>query len=70
MWYLPLTILPLPFAARSMWRKSQVQAAEHFAELQERIAQAVGASKDSSASPTKAPPSPPSPPESTLSASA
>ncbi|MBX3353709.1 MAG: hypothetical protein KF684_12320 [Phycisphaeraceae bacterium] len=50
MWYLPITILPLPFAAKSMWRKSQVQAAEHFAELQERIAQAVGASKDASSS--------------------
>lgn len=48
MWYLPLAIIPLPFAARSMWRKSQAQAAEHFAELQERIAQAVGASRDSS----------------------
>lgn len=50
MWYLPITILPLPFAARSMWRKSQAQAAEHFAELQERIAQAIGASKDASSS--------------------
>lgn len=50
MWYLPLSILPLPFAARSMWRKSRDTAAEHFAELQQRIASIVGASMDSSAS--------------------
>ncbi len=50
MWYLPLSIIPLPFAARSMWRKSQHAAAEHFAEVQQRIAQAVGASRDASAS--------------------
>lgn len=49
MWYLPLAILPLPFAARSMWRKSQAAAAEHYAEIRERVAKAVGASMDASA---------------------
>ncbi len=57
MWYLPLSIIPLPFAARSMWRKSQIAAAEHFAEVQQRIAHAVGASMDASqAKPVKTPP--------------
>jgi hypothetical protein len=56
MWYLPLAALPLPFAARSMWRKSQAAAAEHFAELHERIAQAVGASMDASEGPSREPP--------------
>jgi len=49
MWYLPLAVVPLPFAARSMWRKSQHDAAEHFAEIRERVAKAVGASMDASA---------------------
>ncbi len=56
MWYLPLSIIPLPFAAKSMWRKSQHAAAEHFAEVQERIAQAVGASRDASQSSSSATP--------------
>jgi hypothetical protein len=56
MWYLPISIIPLPFAARSMWRKSQKAAAEHFAEVQERIAQAVGASMDASRSASSATP--------------
>jgi hypothetical protein len=53
MWYLPLAIIPLPFAARSMWRKSRDTAAEHFAELQQRIAATVGASMDASATPAR-----------------
>lgn len=53
MWYLPLAIIPLPFAARSMWRKSQASAAEHYAEVRERVAKAVGASMDASAGPSR-----------------
>jgi hypothetical protein len=56
MWYLPLSIIPLPFAAKSMWRKSQHAAGEHFAEVQQRIAQAVGASMDASQSKPKTTP--------------
>jgi hypothetical protein len=56
MWYLPLSIIPLPFAAKSMWRKSQSAAAEHFAEVQQRIAQSVGASMDASQSAPKTTP--------------
>lgn len=69
MWYLPLAIIPLPFAARSMWRKSRESASAHFAELQQRIASTVGASMDASASPAREGPSRSREPES-VSASA
>lgn len=37
MWYLPITVLPAPFAVRSSIRKSQVSAREHAIETCERI---------------------------------
>lgn len=36
-WYLPLTVLPLPWAARSMWRKSQATAAEEVRKTIEAV---------------------------------
>ena len=43
MWYLPLTIIPAPFAVRSAIRKSRVSAREHALETIERIRATLGA---------------------------
>lgn len=40
-WYLPLTALPLPWVARSMWRKSQATAARETRETLSKIEAAV-----------------------------
>ena len=36
-WYLPLTVLPLPWAARSMWRKSQATAQAEIRKTMEAV---------------------------------
>lgn len=41
-WYLPLTVLPLPFVARSVWRKSNTIVAAELAKTTERIVAALG----------------------------
>jgi hypothetical protein len=41
MWYLPITVVPLPWMVRSIMRKSQAAAAESSHDLIERIREAV-----------------------------
>lgn len=41
-WYLPLTVLPIPFFFRSAWRKSRLAAAASAKELIERIGKELG----------------------------
>ncbi len=41
MWYLPITVLPLPWMARSIMRKSEAASVESTTELIERIRAAV-----------------------------
>ena len=41
MWYLPITIIPLPWMVRAMMRKSEAAAAESAHDLIERIRSAV-----------------------------
>lgn len=43
MWYLPLTIIPAPFAVRSSIRKSKLSGREHAIETSERIRAELGA---------------------------
>jgi hypothetical protein len=40
-WYLPLTVIPLPWMLRSMWRKSEGIAREEFGKMVEKIVRAV-----------------------------
>lgn len=40
-WYIPLTALPLPWAARKMWRKSQATAHSETAQAIERVEAAL-----------------------------
>ena len=44
MWYLPLTILPIPFVWRSSMMKSKASAAEHAQETIEKLQSLVGSS--------------------------
>ena len=44
MWYLPITIVPLPWMVRSIMRKSEAAAVESTAELIERSCEAVDGS--------------------------
>lgn len=46
MWYLPLTVIPLPWAIRRMWRRSQTAAEESARELIERLREATGGRLD------------------------
>jgi hypothetical protein len=41
-WYIPLTVLPLPFAWRRMARRSRASAFEHFREKFDALALATG----------------------------
>ena len=41
-WYLPLTVIPLPWMMRKMWRKSERIAREELGKTVDRIARAVG----------------------------
>jgi len=41
MWYLPLTIVPLPWAIRGLWRKSKAAAGASAHELIERLRAAM-----------------------------
>ncbi len=38
MWYLPLTILPLPYFLPKMWKKSRAESENHLLEQLQRIA--------------------------------
>lgn len=42
-WYLPLTIIPAPFALRSAMRKSRASSLEHARETVERLRPVLGA---------------------------
>lgn len=46
MWYLPITIVPLPWMVRSIMRKSEAAAIESANELIERICAAIDGSTD------------------------
>lgn len=41
-WYVPLTVIPMPFAARAVWRKSNTIVAAELAKTTERIVAALG----------------------------
>jgi len=43
-WYLPLTVIPLPWMLRSMWRKSEGIAREELVKTMAKIERAVGGS--------------------------
>lgn len=43
-WYLPLTVIPLPWALRTMWRKSERVAKEELIKTIEKIERAIGGS--------------------------
>jgi len=40
-WYLPITVLPLPWILRKVWRKSEAVACEELGKTMTRIARAV-----------------------------
>jgi hypothetical protein len=40
-WYLPITVIPLPWMLRSMWRKSEGIAREEFAKMVGKIVREV-----------------------------
>lgn len=42
-WYMPLTVIPLPFALRSMWRKSQKSSDEQREKAIRAIREALSA---------------------------
>lgn len=48
-WYLPLTVLPLPWMVRSMWRKSEAEAWDHAQEVLEKLAKELDGTYDAGA---------------------
>jgi hypothetical protein len=51
-WYIPLTVVPLPWYWMRMLRNSKVSALEHAQELMERIRQEVAPSESSQQPPS------------------